>query len=117
MRLAVSITLFLLFQVAAALLFKWGSAGGGLHGRFVPADPADDGGLLRDGPVARPAERRVPDGCRDCAARAGQSQSFSFFRNASSRTRLRSLSADGRMFRMSLPSCSMLQPGHSRKEW
>lgn len=31
MRLAVSITLFLLFQVAAALLFKWGSAGGGRY--------------------------------------------------------------------------------------
>lgn len=84
MRIAVSITLFLLFQVAAALLFKWGSArqrpllvrvcgrkpdrhnehpvfdahlpraspesgGGGLHGRFVPADSAGDGGLLHDG--------------------------------------------------------------------
>ena len=31
MRIAVSITLFLLFQVAAALLFKWGSAGGGRY--------------------------------------------------------------------------------------
>lgn len=31
MRLAINITLFLLFQVAAALLFKWGSAGAGRY--------------------------------------------------------------------------------------